>query len=186
MDRLATGRLPRPVTLTNAAAGFTLIELVVVLVLTGILAATAAPRFFNRNGFDALTVSDQVKALLRYGQKAAIAQGRVIYARIGANSVALCYDAACTSQVSYVSGTSGTSATKTYCGTSNWACEGYTSGIVVAVTPTTLYFDATGKPFASADTPPTLTSTFTRLTMSFSGSGTVKNVAIEPETGYVH
>lgn len=61
-----------------AVRGFTLIELIMVLVLLGILAAYAAPRIFNRAGFDARGMEDMTMAYLRYAQKTAIAQRRTV------------------------------------------------------------------------------------------------------------
>ena len=51
-----------------------MIELVMVMVIVGIIAAVAVPRFFDNNVFQERGAADQVKAALRYGQKIAIAQ----------------------------------------------------------------------------------------------------------------
>jgi MSHA pilin protein MshC len=58
----------------SAQRGFTLTELVVVIVLVGILAVAALPRMFDSAGFQSHGAAEQVKAALRYGQKVAIAQ----------------------------------------------------------------------------------------------------------------
>jgi MSHA pilin protein MshC len=78
----------------NRAGGFTLMELVVVIVLAGILAALAIPRFTGTES-SATWYSEQVKAAARYAQRQAVAQRRNVYVCIAATSVSLTYDAGC-------------------------------------------------------------------------------------------
>ena len=86
----------QPALRQSRACGFTLIELIAVLVIAGILATFAAGRFFQRDTFDARAFADQAIDLLRYGQKLAVAQNRPVYVRLDGQSVALCFDALCT------------------------------------------------------------------------------------------
>lgn len=58
--------------------GFTLIELIMVIVLLGVLAVFAAPRIFNSDDFNARGFHDETLAFLRYAQKTAIAQRRTV------------------------------------------------------------------------------------------------------------
>lgn len=69
--------------------GFTLIELIMVMVMLGVLAVFAAPRILNRNDFEARGFHDQTLGVLRFAQKTAIAQRRSVCIAFTANSVTL-------------------------------------------------------------------------------------------------
>jgi len=176
--------------------GFTLVELIMVIVIVGIIGAVIAPRFFSRTTFDASGYNNQLAALLRYGQKLAIAQNRAVFVRLNGNSVALCYTATCAagSRVIAPGGSNTASAaTRARCidpatnlYDDRWACEGVPDGVAMT-NAGTFYFDAAGTPFAQGDVQPTLVSTFpARLTVSVTGAGAALQTTIEGATGYVY
>ncbi|HUO68308.1 MAG TPA: GspH/FimT family pseudopilin [Gammaproteobacteria bacterium] len=73
----------------SRSAGFTMIELVVVIVILGVLAAVAAPRFVDDKTFLERGYYEELAAALKYAQKLAVASGCPVRVAIAANS----YDA---------------------------------------------------------------------------------------------
>ncbi|WP_278386443.1 pilus assembly FimT family protein [Stutzerimonas kunmingensis] len=55
--------------------GFTIVELIMVIVILGIISAVALPRFFDRNTFDERFYFEEVLSSVRYAQKLAVASG---------------------------------------------------------------------------------------------------------------
>jgi MSHA pilin protein MshC len=144
---------------SNKNRGFTMVELITVLIIVGIIAAVALPKFFERGTYDSREFYDQVKATLRHAQKIAIAQRRFVCVAIAVNGVTLTYGATAT------------------CGSALTSAEGKSPYIVTS--PTTdvtlngagFYFDALGR--ASAGSIITV-------------SGYSPSITVEQETGYVH
>jgi len=73
----------------NKQRGFTLVELIMVIVILGILSVSALPKFFEKNSFaERAFFSDTLNAL-RYAQKLAVATGCSVQVSISSNSYTL-------------------------------------------------------------------------------------------------
>lgn len=175
-----------------ARQGFTLVELIVVIILIGVVTTIGFARLTNPGDFSTVSYSNLVRALITHGQRVAVAQNRPVFVRINQQSVALCFDSICTQQVRPLGGAnSGSDATLAACGAStSWFCEGVPQGVELSATaplPLVFFFDAQGRPFAGNDAIDANTSTFSSLILTFAASGTVsETLTIERETGYVH
>jgi MSHA pilin protein MshC len=149
------------------SAGFTLVELVVIMIIIGVLAVAALPRFFNRVDFDARGFYDQALAMARYGQKVAIAQHTNVFfnANAASNTICLSYeaDAACANPAGVASPAGGGKFSKT-------APDGVTLTASVSFS-----FSALGKPNPDA-----------AVSFGIVGNGMTRTINVERETGYVH
>ena len=75
----------------QAVRGFTLIELIMVIVILGVLAVFAAP-MLRSDDFKARGFHDETLSVLRYAQKAAIAQRRVVCVALNPAGVSMTID----------------------------------------------------------------------------------------------
>ena len=85
----------RPDTSLTRSSGFSLVELIIIIIILGILSAVALPRFFRPADFEARFVVDDLKLALQYGQKRAVNGGCQTEVRIIATGFSLWSDSIC-------------------------------------------------------------------------------------------
>ncbi|PCJ18497.1 MAG: hypothetical protein COB04_07250 [Gammaproteobacteria bacterium] len=85
------------VTKYRKESGFTLIEIIVVLVLIGTLASVGGGQFFSRDNFDERFFYDDSLQALRFAQKLAMASGCMTQFSISGSGYSLKQDANCNS-----------------------------------------------------------------------------------------
>lgn len=144
--------------MTRRASGFTLTELIVVLVIAGILAAIAMP-LFRQPEFDAAWFHEQARSTVRYAQRTAIAQRRCVFVSVAAPNLSLFYgDANCaitaTPVVDLARGANVTVSAP--------------SGISFSAAPNPFRFNGLGQPSAAAS-----------ITVG------ARTITVNAETGYV-
>ncbi|MEO6292772.1 MAG: prepilin-type N-terminal cleavage/methylation domain-containing protein [Burkholderiaceae bacterium] len=148
-------------------SGFTLTELIMVIVMLGVLAVFAAPRIFNSGDFYARGFHDETLALLRYAQKSAIAQRRTV-----------CVAFTTTTSTLTIAALAATPA----CAANLVGPKGESPALITARTgvtynpqPANFSFDGLGQPSAS-----------TSIQVAYSGTSIPLTITVEAGTGYVH
>lgn len=176
--RMKLARLRR--TTRVRPGGFTIVELVVVIVIAGILAAFATARFVGRGGFESRAYFDQAITVVRLAQKTAIAQRRNVVVVITTDRIAVCYIAACgvgqrVAAPLNLNATGGNAASNCL-NDAEWLCAGRPAGVTaLGSTSANITFDALGRP-----------STTATITIAGAEAGDMtRQIIIEPETGYV-
>ncbi len=148
----------------RAAAGFTLIELIAVLMLTAILSIVILPRMANQTTFDTRGFLDTTRATLQHARRVAIAQRRTVCGTFATGSLTFAQNSAsgaasCDLPVPDPTGSGVLALTPP-------------KGVSLDVSPADFKFDGLGRP-----------SGVVTITI---GGDVVRTLTIEAESGYVH
>lgn len=156
--------------------GFTLIELVMVMVVMGILAAFAGPRIFNIGVFNSRGFHDQTLAYLRFAQKTAVAQRRTVCVSFTTTSLSLA--------IASAAATSSCASAATLTGplgdSGALVVLNAKTGVSFSAVPAAAFnFDGLGQPISSTGVPLASAAVFQVV-------GGPSAITVEPGTGYVH
>lgn len=146
-------------------AGFTLIEMVMTIVIVGILAVVAIPRFFDIDIFRSRGFADQVQASLRYAQKIAVAQRRNVCVALTSGDITLTIASA--GGAASACDANLTSPT----GESPYKISTPSASAALSYSSANFSFDALGR---------------TAAQQTISVGGATNPIIVEAETGYVH
>jgi len=174
--------------------GFTLIELIVMMIVIAILAVAVVPRFSLLSGYDEVGYRDKVKATLEYARKAAVAQRRYVCVTKNGNGLVLTRDLRDPDPLTFASVTaltcpnSGNSRLTlpapdtAACGSGtagNEICSPANKPITLTAPTTALIFNPLGQPSSTAN------CSTTNFCYTVTGTDAY-TITVEAETGYVH
>ena len=142
--------------------GFTLIELIMVMVIVSILAIAVMPRFTDQSVFESRGFHDETLAFLRYAQKTAIAQRRTV-----------CVTFTTTNATLNIASTPATAS----CDTNLIGPKGDVPGTITAKSGTS-YVSASNFSFNGLGQP--------SIAQTIQVVGAAGHIVIEADTGYVH
>lgn len=153
------------------ASGFTMVELIVVMILIGVLAAIGIPRLMGDKNMEAAVFGDQVVSGLRRAQKIATGHRRVMCASVGPKAVILRLNA---------------------CGNAGLALAGLDDGDfattdgVLTVTTAALFFQPDGRITTDAAGTTAVAAGTIAVTGNLNGAPTTfRTIHVEGTTGYV-
>jgi MSHA pilin protein MshC len=157
--------------------GFTMAELIIVMVITGVLAAVAVPRMLDTDQLSARGARDLVGSAIRYAQKSAIAMRHNVCVDITATQVNVRYANA--SGAGQGCPPTGNDIVNPGNGLPYGNMANKLPGNATVTSPVSFIFDAQGRPLSAPSIPMN-----TALTIAVTGYATP--LIIEPETGTVH
>jgi MSHA pilin protein MshC len=170
--------LTRSVHAPRRSRGFTLVELVMVIVILGVLAVFAAPRIMNTGDLAARGFHDQNLSLLRYAQKTAIAQRRMVC--VSFNAISTPHSATLT----FLDPASGNAVAANGCNSNLTGANGdtpattrATNGVTYSAAPS-FNFDGLGQPVNNLGVPLGANQVIQ--------IDTAEAITVEAATGYVH
>ncbi len=155
----------------KTAAGFTIIELVLVIAIIGILAVTVVPQWDTTTGLNVNFTARQMANDFRYAQALSMSTGlRYRFVVLSSSSYEITNNAG--SAIILPSG--GTQMTLT---------QGVTIGTLTNMPNNLIAFDSRGIPYTDTGSPGTALASTAAVPVT--ASGMTRSVQVTPQTGYV-
>jgi len=147
--------------------GFTVVELITVIVIVGILASVSAPKFVGNDAFAARGAYSTLLSGLRLAQKTAMAQRTTVYVNLNTTTRTLClgYNSDCSTPLLDPANNQAYSKT-------------LPDSVNLATTLTPIVFTSSGKENAN--------NVVTLSVQNNVVSSPARTITIEADTGYVH
>lgn len=146
--------------------GFTLVELITVIVILGIVSAIALPRLTDRSTFQARGFEDEVLAALRHARALAVASGCPVQVSIAGDAYALSQQTGCDTGLFTLAVADPVTQAANYTGAAPL-------GITLTSVPATFVFDVRGQAIGGA---PDVTLTL--------GGSTNRTITVFGSTGF--
>ncbi|MBI3044751.1 MAG: type II secretion system protein [Betaproteobacteria bacterium] len=150
--------------------GFTITELVVTILIAGLLAAVAIPRFVGKDAFESRGFHDESLGVVRFAQKTAIAWRRQIFVCVTTIRVAAAAASGCAIPI-------------THPATRGPLAANAPGGVTLPV-PVEFRFDGAGRPLDGISGNPS--GQITIPISSTIADDPARQIVVEAETGYVH
>lgn len=150
--------------------GFTLVELVVIILLVGALAFIAVPRYLNKGAIDVSAMAEQLANDIRYTQSLAMTSGQ----RNRINLTATTYQITTSSGGPVVHPVTGSAGPITL--------NNVTLSVNPALANSYIGFDSKGIPYTDM---PANTALAATTTITLTAGGNTRNVVVSPQTGRV-
>ena len=148
-------------------SGFTIVELVAVIVITGIIAAIAAPRFIGVDAFDARGSYGTLVSALRYAQRTTVCANVDVATKIVTLTYRGSLDCSAASTGAVVDPATQTAYSKNL-----------SKNVTLIAPVSTIGFDGLGRPVPNA------TATFT-VKNAVVTTESIRVITVEADTGYV-
>lgn len=162
-------------------SGFTIVEIIVVLLLMSILAATVIGRSITSNNLDLNSATDKIRIQLHFAQSQAMKRAYEVYPVWGVKSSGTQYwvfrgmnPDLPANEVRVPGGD--------YPGVGNRINE---ADIGAAVSDFTVFFDRIGKPYTAYTNPNANTPLANQMQITVTGGTETRTITITPETGLI-